>query len=202
MKIAFIHYHLKPGGVTTVIRQQMNAIQNDCEVITIAGERPDGSPTDVIPVPGIAYDHTSSPPSLPEDTAEAIIKAIYDVWPNGCDVIHIHNPTLAKNRNFLKVVKILQQKGFKLLLQIHDFSEDGRPLSYFSENYPEDCHYCVINSRDYRVLTHAGLVDQGLHLLPNMVNPINFKIPECSIQNYVLYPVRAIRRKIVFRAGT
>ena len=36
MKIAFLHYHLKTGGVTTVIRQQIEAIQKDCETLAIS----------------------------------------------------------------------------------------------------------------------------------------------------------------------
>ncbi|MBA4368586.1 MAG: hypothetical protein C0403_13225 [Desulfobacterium sp.] len=200
MKIAFIHFHLKPGGVTTVIRQQINAIQNHCQVIALAGEKPAEFPTEVIPISGIAYDQKGVPSSSPENTASDIAKAIYNIWPDGCDVIHVHNPILAKNQNFLKVLKILQQKGFKLLLQIHDFAEDGRPLSYFPEPYPENCHYCVINKRDYDILTTSGLTKQGLHLLSNMVNPMDTEAPECSLENFVLYPVRAIRRKNIGEA--
>lgn len=200
MKIALIHYHLKPGGVTTVIRQQIEAIQDHCELIVLAGEKPEQFQIPVIHIPGIAYDQKNISGSSPEKTAEDIIKAIHNVWPDGCDIVHIHNPILAKNRNFLKVLKILQRKGFRLLLQIHDFAEDGRPFSYYSENYPENCHYCVINSRDHHVLKNAGLTDPGLHLLPNMVNPVDLNSPACSLQNFVLYPVRAIRRKNIGEA--
>ena len=37
MRIAFVHYHLKTGGVTTVIKRQVDAIQNTCDVLTITG---------------------------------------------------------------------------------------------------------------------------------------------------------------------
>jgi hypothetical protein len=200
MNIAFIHFHLKPGGVTTVIRQQINTIQNHCNVIALAGEKPAEFPTEVIPISGIAYDQNGSASSSPENTASDIDKAIHSIWPEGCDVVHVHNPILAKNRNFLKVLKLLQQKGYKLLLQIHDFAEDGRPLSYFPEPYPENCHYCVINKRDYDFLTKSGLTHQGLHLLSNMVNPMDAEAPDCGLKNFVLYPVRAIRRKNIGEA--
>ena len=134
MKIALVHYHLKPGGVTTVIRQQIEAIQNHCELIVLAGEKPEQFQIPVIHIPGIAYERNNTTDPSPEKTAEDIIRAIHNVWPEGCDIIHIHNPILAKNRNFLKVLKILQRKEFRLLLQIHDFAEDGRPFSYYSEN--------------------------------------------------------------------
>jgi hypothetical protein len=200
MKIAFIHFHLKPSGVTTVIRQQINTIQNHCQVVALAGEKPAEFPAEVIPISGIAYDQNGIPSSSPEKTASDIDKAIHNKWPDGCDVVHVHNPILAKNRNFLKVLKILQQKGFKLLLQIHDFAEDGRPFSYFPDPYPENCHYCVINKRDYDLLTTSNLTSQGLHLLSNMVNPLGTEAPECSLKNFVLYPVRAIRRKNIGEA--
>ena len=200
MNVAYIHYHLKPGGVTTVIRQQIEAVSGHCRTIALAGEVPSSSPIPAITVPGIAYDQSGLSTASPEQTADHIAKIILSVWPEGCDIIHVHNPTLAKNKNFLQVLKILQAKGFNLLLQIHDFAEDGRPHSYFPEAYPENCHYCVINSRDRDILRLAGLTSQGLHLLPNMVNPVGSTGRPCRLDNFVLYPVRAIRRKNIGEA--
>lgn len=200
MNIAYIHYHLKPGGVTTVIRQQMEAISGLCRTLVLAGEVPSSWQIPAIPIPGIAYDQSGLSAASPEQTAEHIIKEIHSVWPEGCDIIHVHNPTLAKNINFLKILKILQGRGFNLLLQIHDFAEDGRPHSYFPETYPANCHYCVINTRDRDVLLHAGLTPQGLHLLPNMINPVSSTDQSCSLDNFILYPVRAIRRKNIGEA--
>ena len=37
MKIAFLHYHLQPCGVTTVINQQIDALKDSCETLIIAG---------------------------------------------------------------------------------------------------------------------------------------------------------------------
>ncbi|MFO7560594.1 MAG: hypothetical protein R6X10_17325 [Desulfobacterales bacterium] len=200
MKIAFLHYHLKTGGVTTVIRQQIEAIQHDCETLAIAGEATPEFHDPVTIVPGIAYDRKKNLSSSPEATASQIITSIKKKWPNGCDILHVHNPLLAKNKNFLQVLKILQAEGIKLFLQIHDFAEDGRPLSYFPEEYPADCHYGVINSRDYRNLLETGLLKKGLHLIPNMVNPLSDEAADCELKNFVLYPVRAIRRKNIGEA--
>jgi hypothetical protein len=37
MKIAFLHYHLKTGGVTTCLKQQVAALKNDCDMFSGAG---------------------------------------------------------------------------------------------------------------------------------------------------------------------
>jgi hypothetical protein len=76
--------------------------------------------------------------------------------------------------------------------------------------YPQapHIHYAVLNGRDFRVLGEAGVEAQRLHLLPNPVPP-PAKTAERSAaraaiaqrfgigddRRYVLYPVRAIRRK-------
>ena len=177
MKIAFIHYHLKPGGVTTVICQQTHAIKDACEVVVLTGEKPPSdfpAPTRVIPELG--YDRTGSPPVDPGITATKILDAISKTWPQGCDLMHIHNPFLAKNKNLLKILKILQGRGINIFLQIHDFAEDGRPLSYYPEEYLADCHYGVINSRDYKILLNAGLQGQGVHKIFNMVTPFDAQV--------------------------
>jgi len=95
MKIAFLHYHLKPGGVTTVIRQQILAIQNDCEILIITGEKPltDWGVKTIV-IPNIAYDQPEIDSPAPEISAEKISRAITDYWPSGCDVPHVHNPLL------------------------------------------------------------------------------------------------------------
>jgi len=201
MKIAFIHYHLKTGGVTTVLKQQVEALREECEVLVLSGEPPDISfPADSVHIPGLGYDSESQKIYKPEEVADDIIKAVFSRWNNGCDVLHVHNPMLAKNINFLKILKALQKRGIKLFLQIHDFAEDGRPLLYFSEEYVSDCHYGVINSRDYNILFKAGLKKQGLHKIFNTIKPIDSDKKESDTGNYVLYPIRAIRRKNIGEA--
>lgn len=202
MHIVFIHFHLQTGGVTTVIKRQIEALQDRCRVMVITGERPDKAPPcDVVTIPALGYDSTGGiSRENPENTAQAIIDAIWEKWPNGCDLIHVHNPFLAKNRQFIKILNALRRKGMRLLLQIHDFAEDGRPSVYFEEPYPEDCHYAVINSRDYGILLDAGLRKEGLHQLFNAVAPLPPTAPTTPSAPFVLYPVRAIRRKNIGEA--
>ena len=201
MKIAYMHYHLKTGGVTTVLKQQLRACDGLAEQLVIAGLPPD-SPVgaDTVHIPEIGYSSDHKGPVRPAEVARAIIKAIRIRFNGSCDVLHVHNPTLAKNRYFLDILKILQQSGLNLLLQIHDFAEDGRPHVFFEDSYPEDCHYCVINRRDYQILRNAGLTADGLHLLENTVTePALSPGPETD-DAMVLYPIRAIRRKNIGEA--
>jgi hypothetical protein len=201
MKIAFIHYHLKTGGVTTVLRQQVEAIKDDCEVLVFTGTPPDQPfPADTITIKGLGYDVFCPNPPAPEDIAASIIKAIVSKFGGQCSVLHIHNPTLVKNKHFLSILKCLQQYNVRLFLQIHDFAEDGRPLSYYSDEYPSDCHYGVINSRDFGLLLKAGLKTDGLHKIFNIVKEFDLKPSDRSAQPRVLYPIRAIRRKNIGEA--
>ncbi|MBU0993651.1 MAG: hypothetical protein KJ737_14235 [Proteobacteria bacterium] len=196
MKIALMHYHLKTGGVTTVVRQQAEALKNDADLLVMTGAEPDTNTSfDTIVIPSIGYDREGVTDQYPLKTADAIFDALLLKWPDGCDVLHVHNPLLSKNRSLLTVLKILQEKGVRLFLQIHDFAEDGRPQFYYKEDYPSDCHYGVINSRDYDILKKAGLKKEGLHQIENT---IHFHDPEPVDQKYIrhiLYPVRGIRRK-------
>ena len=193
MNIAILHYHLKAGGVSAVIRQQRRVLQDACRVCVMVGEAGDAPvPADIRILPELAYSRTAC---NPEAAAEAVLAEMRTAFGGSCDVLHVHNPTLAKNVNLLKILESLQRRGLRLLLQINDFSEDGRPQVCSPEEYPRNCHYAAINSRDHRLLHLAGLKPEGLHLLPNMVEEPGSRIPRPEPQPLVLYPVRAIRRK-------
>ncbi len=202
MRIAYLHYHLKTGGVTSVIRRQLDAVKNDCSALVFAGLPPEAPfPAPVVHIPGLAYDTEREAPSDPERVAGEILKSLEKRWPGGCDLLHVHNPTLAKNRSLLEILKRLSDAGIRLLCQVHDFAEDGRPHLYFDGPYPEDCHWATINARDRRILLSAGLRSEGVHLLANTVKPL----PRGPAQGrsgagHVLYPVRAIRRKNIGEA--
>jgi len=201
MKIAFLHYHLKPGGVTTVIKHQAMAIEKTCSSLVLTGSQPEFPfPTDTADIAGIGYDRQSGPKHDPLAVADKIVQTIHSKWKDGCDILHVHNPTLAKNRNFLHILKALQKQNIRLLLQIHDFAEDGRPMYYFDEDYVADCHYAVLNSRDYNILATCGLTAEGLHKIPNPIIPFRIQSETPPVKNRVLYPVRAIRRKNIGEA--
>ncbi|MBL0700484.1 MAG: hypothetical protein JJV92_06355 [Desulfosarcina sp.] len=202
-KIVFIHYHLRTGGVTTVLRQQIEALKDVSKVLLLTGEPPKISfPVEVVHIPELGYcDGSSDHDFKPEEAAESVIKAVQYKFKGKCDLIHVHNPVLAKNVHFLSILRLLQKDGIRLFLQIHDFAEDGRPLFYYKQDeYPADAHYGVINSRDYEILSGAGLKKEGLHLIPNIVDWFGGCRPEVATSNIALYPVRAIRRKNIGEA--
>ncbi len=201
MKIAYVHYHLKPGGVTTVVKNQCDALREFGDALLLSGEFPlEDWQDEVSCIPGIAYDSIQKDSFLPEETSESILEAIHSKWAAGCDLIHIHNPTLAKNRSFLKVIHHLQKSKIPILLQVHDFAEDGRPNAFFTDPYPENCHWCVINQRDYKALIQAGGHKNGVHYLPNAVAINDNSAQSKQLDECILYPIRAIRRKNIGEA--
>ncbi|MGD9289681.1 MAG: hypothetical protein PVG74_18830 [Desulfobacterales bacterium] len=204
MNIAFLHYHLKTGGVTTVIKQQLAAIGKKCQTVVFTGLPPaQPLPAEFVHIPELGYSSQYPTDFNPDDVAETIFDAINQKFKGRCDVLHVHNPVLAKNRRFLEILNSLQKKNVPLFLQIHDFAEDGRPRDYFADAYPSNCHYGVVNQRDFDILRAAGLSENGLHLLANSVNPdpIGHLSPKYKLERpFVLYPVRAIRRKNVGEA--
>ena len=111
MKIAFLHYHLKTGGVTTVLKQQLNAVGKQCETLVLAGSLPQGPfPADVALIPELAYSSEYKKPFEPETVATKIAKTIREKFNGPCDVLHVHNPTLAKNIQFLDILNALQKR--------------------------------------------------------------------------------------------
>ena len=128
MKIAFIHYHLKTGGVTTCLKQQLEALKNDCHMCVITGELPPTSfPVNIIHIPELAYTSVYRKPFEPADVAAAVVRKIRDHFDGPCDIVHVHNPLLAKNSKFLDILKALQKRGLHLLLQVHDLPKMVAP---------------------------------------------------------------------------
>ena len=203
MKIVFMHYHLKTGGVTTCLKHQVEALKKDCDVCVVTGELSQtGFPAKTIHIPELAYSTDYHRSFESEKVAASIVRAIESYFNGPCDIVHVHNPILAKNKKFLNILEALQKRGLSLFLQIHDFAEDGRPRSYFAGDYPRDCHYSVVNSRDYRILLKSGLKKQGLYQLPNTIHLPDNPHPSAIADGgpYVVYPIRAIRRKNIGEA--
>ena len=140
MKIAFIHYHLKTGGVTTVFKQQLDAVAPQWETLVLTGLPPEMPfPARIVHIPELCYSSEYRHEFDPDDVAQMILKAIERTFDDSCDVLHVHNPTLAKNRHFIKILKALQKRGANLLLQIHDFSLQDK------YHYPKNRFYTYHN---------------------------------------------------------
>lgn len=167
----------------------------------ITGEPPPNNfPAETIYIPELAYSSVYRKPYTPEKVAATVIQKIRAHFNGPCDIVHVHNPLLAKNLKFLRFLNLLQQEGLNLLLQVHDFAEDGRARLYFHEDYPVNCHYCVVNSRDYKILLKCGLKKQGLHQLFNCVSLPQLPPEPVAEKSFVVYPIRAIRRKNIGEA--
>jgi len=217
MKIAIVHYHLRTGGVTRVVRHAFDApTGSDVAVAVLSGEppaepMPSGARVEI--VPELAYESAFA--GDPRAAAEILQAAATKALGGSPDVWHIHNHALGKNRFLPMATAGLAERGCRLLLQIHDFAEDGRPENYrfllrhVGENdektlarrlYPAapTVHYAALNERDRRFLASAGAQPDHLHLLPNAVAletpPAEWRELSGGSRR-VLYPTRGIRRK-------
>jgi glycosyltransferase involved in cell wall biosynthesis len=187
--------------VTSVLYNQAQALlEGGDEVLIITGDEPPAeAPFSGICVKALQYDRSGTVPSrdlaeAARNLADSLLRAMESHWGTPADIIHVHNPLIQKNAALVPALNILISRGLRFLLQNHDLAEDFRPDVYIAhDEYPENCHYAVINSRDYSFLHRAGLKTSGLHLLPNEVFPLDAE-PGLERKRY-LYPVRAIKRK-------
>ncbi|OQA24526.1 MAG: hypothetical protein BWY59_02175 [Verrucomicrobia bacterium ADurb.Bin345] len=166
-------------------------------------------------MPGIDYATGSEAPD-PGELVKRMEEAARDALGGPPDVWHFHNHSMGKNCALTRAVSLLAGRGSRVLLQLHDFPEDGRPhlfrglIEHLGGGriealgplmYPQapHIHYATINGRDKRLLERIGVEAGRLHLLPNAVTldggPHTPWDPRPGGSRLVLYPVRAIRRK-------
>ncbi len=216
-RVAIVHYHLRRGGVTRVIeaaRDILTALGD--EVIILSGEPAlsDARQAGVRVVQALNYRKTGSP-VVAESLAEELKKEAEAGLGGPVDIWHFHNPTLAKNVLFPSVIRELASQGERVVLQLHDFSEDGRPGNYTSQRsffdtessfeetlYPtaKQIHYATINRRDHDFLKAAGIPGANLHVIPNAIPDLAVTThpedrPFSRGKLFALYPSRGIRRK-------
>ena len=226
MRVAILHYHLRGGGVSRVISHACRVLaDNGHQTVVIAGEPP-ASEDISLPiwrtVPGLAYtnaDARKGPENAPEALLAELLATARDALGGDPDLWHIHNHSLGKNLALPRIVNLMAHRGMRLLLQIHDFSEDGRPDNYrllmngLAEGNPDalgavlypqgdHVHYAVLNCRDHGFLSRSGGIKGQVHLLANAVDfgpepPLSkpsSRTDEAE-ERLVVYPTRAIRRK-------
>jgi hypothetical protein len=217
MRVAVVHFHLRRGGVTRVIQTALESLRGeDIEFLVLAGEvgpefREAVSPEEVQEVPGLGYsdEFDSDQVKTLQNDLEAAARKRWGALP---DVWHVHNHCLAKNLNLIGVVHNWAHDGQRLLLQPHDFAEDGRPGNYellraelaAGEEtqlrdllYPTGSHilYGFLNSRDRNFLIAAGLPAEQTVPLPNALSSKKLPPPYLAERPLYLYPSRCIRRK-------
>lgn len=222
MRVAIVHYHLRPGGVTRVMERAVGALASrgvSCAVLT--GEPPSEPLDPAVSVrveASLGYEGERVG-GTPEEAATSLRAAAAEALGGEPDVWHIHNHALGKNLLFPRVVSTLAGQGRRLLLQLHDFAEDGRPANYrallehagggdahqlSAVLYPQapTVHYAALNARDFSFLRAAGVIESRLHVLPNPVVAGRVSEREASAtarafeeRRLFLYSTRAIRRK-------
>jgi glycosyltransferase involved in cell wall biosynthesis len=180
VKIAILHYHLRPGGVATVIRNAQRALAGKFDVQILADfgydERPARS--------RIAF--------LAESRmlADRLAKRL-----RGVDVLHTHNVGLGKHPRLTQAVKLLaERRGIKIINQVHDFPEDRRPAQLRALRYctgkRDDafqralCYYdasnviwATLTTHDAAKLAAHGVPATKIHVLPNPVDEEFFDRP-------------------------
>ncbi|MEM9025583.1 MAG: hypothetical protein AAGB06_01475 [Verrucomicrobiota bacterium] len=217
LKIAVVHYHFKPGGVTRVAQATLTGFRSvapDIQFGFISGPPAySEESSDALCLDGLGYTDPGQRID-PESLYFSLIGAARDLFGGLPDVWHIHNHSLGKNKAFAGVVQRLAADGRPILLHIHDFAEDGRPSNYAhiqegleapEDLYPlgEHIHYGLLNGRDFAIMRSAGVPSENIHLLPNPIPSINqiddSVIPDfsqiCKRSKLLLYPVRALQRK-------
>lgn len=206
-RVAIVHYHLRPGGVTRVIEAGVRALRAaGAEPAVLTGsDAPPAFPAPVRTVPGLNYDETG--PGA-EALAGRIEAAERDAFGRAADVLWIHNATLGKNPSLAQAVGRWAAQGRRMILHLHDFAEDGRPALHAALArarpdpgrwlYPAapQIRYAVLTERDLGVLLRAGADPAAVALLPNAVFPSDEPAPPVAAEpGRFLNPVRAIRRK-------
>ncbi|MBN8710667.1 MAG: glycosyltransferase [Verrucomicrobia bacterium] len=217
MRIAILHFHLRPGGVTRVIEMAHDAlVAAGHEVLVVSGEpQPEAGrlPVDRVAVaPALGYGVTSSRWEELKEEVEACVRAR---WADGADVLHLHNHALGKNFALPLAVAAWAKEGERLLLHIHDFAENGRPENYRllleqlggeeglrAALYPVSSRiaYGLLNKSDLNRMHAAG----DCHWLPNPVILPHAQHPvtagELHAERLIVYPCRGIRRKNIGEA--
>ena len=216
MRVALVHYHLQSGGVTRIICHLQKALhQRGIKTVALTGKSPalQGG-GDFRVIPGLQYE-ADRPAISPSELAAQMRTEAAAALGGPPDLWHVHNHSLGKSLVLPVALELLARQGERLLLQIHDFAEDGRPANYramlakmaggrrevlFRLLYPRAAHlhYGVLNSRDFLYLREAGVDSGHLHLLMNPVDlgPMAEEVPAAAATAPLwLYPTRAIRRK-------
>lgn len=201
MNVAIVHYHARPGGVTRVVERAVDALGDRTHCLFFTGEAARGETPlqkKIREVPNLGYATDKKFQGL------ELLRRARGAFGGEPDLWHIHNHSLGKNPALTQEVTTLAMAGQKILLQIHDFAEDGRPDNYTNLKklknrlYPvsSHIHYAALNQRDVGFLQSTGIPPEQIHLLPNAVSPLPAtQSPKPKAQSLFVYPCRAIRRK-------
>ena len=181
MTVAVLHYHLRPGGVTTVIRNAQRALSGRDQVRVLAD---------------FGYNDA---PARSQKTFVADARALarrLAIRLRGADVLHTHNVGLGKHPRLTYAVKLLaERRALRVVNQVHDFPEDGRPAPLhalrYCTGYRDDafwksfCYYdlpnvlwATLTTHDAEKLAERGVPADKIQVLPNPVDERFFAQPQ------------------------
>lgn len=195
MKIAILHYHLNPGGVTRIIEMQLAALLAQREITKIqifSGARESSitipSGVEFIYEPVLNYLDCSK---LNNNQIDSCYNRMIDIFLDKTSpdtIIHAHNMNLGKNPILTAVLNTLVT-DLRIVNHIHDFAEDrpanmkaledlieknfGHTLSEILYPVHENCHYAVLNSFYVDRLKQLEIPEERISLLPNPVAVVN-----------------------------
>lgn len=204
--------------MTRAIEQAAAGLENrPVELVVLSGQPYEGHglhKTKVSTVEGLGYRTTASPEHA-RKLAGRLMGAATRALGGPPDVWHVHNHAFGKNVALPGAMNELLLDGARLILQMHEFAEDGNPALYqrlrnHYEDRPEDfalhlyprgrqVHYVTLSSREAGFLREAGFRRENVHVLPGAFRaPVTRArdvplLPEA--RRVLVYPVRGIRRK-------
>ncbi|MDA9840298.1 hypothetical protein N9C08_00545 [Rubripirellula sp.] len=198
MNVVFLHCHYERGGVTTVVLNQLKSLVSDPSVhnvVLVSGARTSGIPEDLpadvnrLELESLDYDSGVIEASNHQDRISSIVADLSGLFRKAGlrqnnTVLHWHNHSLGKNVSLPGVATQLALKGWRTLLQIHDFAEDYRPSNYsaivhaLGEStqssvdrylYPiaPQIHYGALTQTDAELLRQIGIPSERVYFLPN-----------------------------------
>lgn len=225
MKIVIVHYHLRPGGVTGVIRQQVLALHEEfpeANITVLVGEGSDdfkSLPCSIEVAPALNY-------YVPQRREEAfpveqeIFQALRNQNNEHKTLFHIHNPTLGKNPCLTGAIHSLLDCRLPVISTCHDFSEDRPGNQLLNEQYaawcgcdvneflyPDrvNCHYITINKSDLSRGHWKSLNSSTCNVMSPPVQALATAkhsrgevacwLNIDSNKQWMFYPIRAIERK-------
>jgi len=207
VKVALLHFHLRHGGVTSVLRAQTRhllADQPECTPTILSGEPP-AIPTEwahcpIHHLPELAYQNHPASAHSARSIAAALLEHIRH---NHVDILHVHNPLLGKSPHLPEALRILLGHGVPQLWQIHDFAEDGRfelldriPDHHHLYPLADHLHYAVLSQRDQSLLQSAGIPVANITILANpLTQPNVTPTPTPTNSRFLFAPIRALPRK-------
>lgn len=193
-KIDIVHYHLNRGGVTNIIKSQIDSLRardEDYDIRLFCGEYPD---PEYYKFRGVKLvedriflyaDFNETDPEVINRNLEQTEKAVKKYF-DPQRIIHFHNLNLAKNPYWTLSIHKLALQGYTIINHEHDFSEDRPDNQHFMERiigkhfgydvkkvmYPNmnNFHMAVLNLYDYQRVKTYGFPESRLHYLPNPVN--------------------------------